>query len=206
MDYMEWGIKTLFYTAKTLTPTPHNLDKEEHQYLRFDSEHPHKCRIAVAMGQFLRAFRYCSNPLDQQQQCHLIRRMFQARGYNPEALHVAYKKAQRTYKRQTKTSIPTTGDSQVNQHTSIQSTPTTPAKRTGTKLITKYHTTLDVLHKNLTALHTRATTQAIRVARYTNRTRRLHAIPPTPSPPMLVWKRHKNLRDKLVRAHTPSTQ
>jgi hypothetical protein len=129
--------------------------------------------------------------------------MFLARGFSAEALHVAYNKARKTQKQQTKNFC--TRDLQIDQPTSTQSTPTTPTRRRGAKLITKYHTKLDVLHKDLTTLHTRATTHAIRVAQYTHRTRRSDAIPPTPSPPIMVWKRQESQRHAGSSTHTIHT-
>jgi hypothetical protein len=158
------------------------------QYIRWQSEHPRATKRAVAVSQFLRILRNCTLEEHAQAHCLRLRKELIQRGFGPRVLGLAYKQARSIQdKKQTENTQRTNGPS-----------PTlgTPLERRDILSI-RFRPHLARLQSQLHLLHDDAMTQAR--DHMLDRQGDLQRIT---RPPMVAWKRSKNLRDFLVRART----
>lgn len=181
------------------------------QYIRGDSMHPSHSHKGVAISQFLRALRNSSSVQDQISSCAITATAFRRRGYSARTLRLAYKRARSRLAATTPISLanpatassagsdsPTMTPPAFSLSTTTPSTTSSPSSAAKTPrrdvLVMTYHHRLKHLPKRLRQHHQHFLTHKCPSLR-----------PAFPEPPMVAWRRTRNIRDILVSPWVPRT-
>ncbi|XP_019616014.1 PREDICTED: uncharacterized protein LOC109463602 [Branchiostoma belcheri] len=182
---------TIKFTVETSTTSIHFLDvtisisegsfatdlytkpTDKHQYLLRSSSHPTHCKRGIPFGQFLRVRRICSDEPKYRERAQQLKEHFQKRGYEDTLLDEA---AQRALRRPRKELL------------GPKKTQPTPQDRP--VLVTTYNPHLPPINNILRKYWN--------ILQLSPRTRDIFK-----DPPLIAYRRNKNLRDSLVRARIP---
>ena len=148
---------------------------DTHQYLLSDSCHPKHCKEAIAYSQALRIRRICSTDTLYRKWSSELRQNLVSRGHSKRRVQLAINRALCTFR----IALLAT---RVNKKTLLNRVP----------LVTTYHPRLSrlssIVNDTMTILHSSGKLRS--------------AIP---EPPLIAFRRPRNLGDILVRARLPST-
>ena len=165
----------LFLTPFCLSTSVHYKETDSHCYLRYSSSHPKTCRDSIPFSQLMRLRRLCSEETLFRQEAHKMIDFFKIRGYPNRILKKAYKKA-----------LDTSRNTSLKPKTRTQDDEN--CKRP--KLVVTYHPHIKPLVDEVKShfqilLQDPDTKEAF------------------PQPPLIVYRRARNIRDYLVRSRMP---
>ncbi|XP_078583735.1 uncharacterized protein LOC144866254 [Branchiostoma floridae x Branchiostoma japonicum] len=147
---------------------------DKHQYLLRNSSHPTHCKRGIPFGQFLRVRRICSDEPKYRERAQQLKGFFQKRGYEDALLDEA---AQRALHRPREELL----RGQKKKRATPQDRPV---------LVTTYNPHLPPVNNILRKYWN--------ILQLSPRTRELFK-----DPPLVAYRRNKNLKDTLVRAQIP---
>ena len=157
----------------TLTTDLYSKPTDTHQYLHASSCHPKHCKTGIAYSQALRLRRICSNESDFHRHTQILAQNLVDRGYSSRQVKISIAKV-----------------CSISRNSALKEKSPSPKDNPKVPLVTSYHPCLPPLRKitkgNHHILHT-----SDRLA---------SAIP---NPPVLAFRRPRNLRDLIVRAEVP---
>ena len=166
----------LFLSPFCLSTSVHYKETDSHSYLRYSSSHPKSCKDSIPFSQFLRLRRLCSEDYTFEQEASRMITFFRTRGYPTTLLNRAYSKV-RSISR-ARSLRPRSGN------------PHRDASSSRPKLIVTYHPHLKPLLDNITSSF-----QLLQQDPETS--------PFFPNPPLIVYRRNRNIRDILVHSRLP---
>ncbi len=176
----EYSLTSVNFLDVTISKSPSGIatdvyskPTDTHQYLLSNSCHPSHCKKAIAYSQALRIRRICSTDTLYKSRSSDLRKHLVSRGHSERRVQLAINRA---------LNIP--------RHTLLTNTRTKKAPTKRVALVTTFHPKLpklsSILNNNMNILH--------------SSNRLCSAIP---EPPMVAFRRPKNLGDILVRAKLP---
>ncbi|KAL9963960.1 hypothetical protein ACROYT_G027524, partial [Oculina patagonica] len=151
-----------------LSTSIHYKATDTHSYLHHDSSHPRHCKESLPHSQFLRLRRLCSDNADFLNQAHEMASFFERRGYNPQTLQQDLEKIK-----------------DLSQTDALRKNISTEEKVSRIPLVLTYHP-LNNKIKQILLENFKVVTEDPATT---------HIFP---QPPMVAFRRDRNLRSTLV--------
>ncbi|XP_066275237.1 uncharacterized protein [Branchiostoma lanceolatum] len=164
---------TISVSEGAFTTDLYTKPTDKHQYLLRNSSHPTHCKRGIPFGQFLRVRRICSDEPKYRERAQQLKEHFQNRGYEDALLDQA---AQRAQDRPREELLGAKKKKVASQDRPVLVTTYNPHLPPINNILRKYWNILQL----------------------SPRTRELFQ-----DPPLIAYRRNKNLRDTLVRAQIP---